>query len=104
MSEPVYFVAQIDVKDYEAYLEEYGFPLLEQLNVIGAEVLAADPNFDVLEGDWGGNWMAIIKFPSAAVATKFYASSEYAPLKDLRINKLSNRGAVVQVAGIPTGD
>ena len=103
MSEPAYFIAQIEVKDYEVYLKEYGFPLLEQLNVIGAEVLAADFNFAVLEGDWDGNWIAIIRFPSAAVATQYYESSEYAPLKDLRINKLSRRGSVVQVPGIPTG-
>ena len=48
MSKPVYLVAQIDVKDYESYLSEYGFPLLEQLAEVGAEVLAADPSVDVL--------------------------------------------------------
>ena len=67
MSKPVYLIAQIDVKDHESYLSEYGFPLLEQLTEIGAEVLAADANVDVLEGEWPGNWVAIIKFPSAEV-------------------------------------
>jgi hypothetical protein len=32
MSNPVYLIAQIDVKDYGSYLTDYGFPLLEQLD------------------------------------------------------------------------
>jgi uncharacterized protein (DUF1330 family) len=104
MSKPVYLVAQIDVKDYESYLSEYGFPLLEQLTEVGAEVLAADPNVDVLEGNWPGNWVAIIKFPSAAIMSEFYSSKKYAPLKALRIDKLSNDGTVVAVAGLGDGE
>jgi hypothetical protein len=36
MSKPVYLVAQIDVKDYESYLSEYGFPLPRQLRSVAA--------------------------------------------------------------------
>ena len=103
MSNPVYLIAQIDVKDYEEYLAEYGFPLLEQLTEIGAEVLAADPGFKILEGTWSGNWIAVIKFPSEAVMSEFYNSEKYAPLKTLRIEKLSNEGTVVAVPGIGSG-
>ncbi len=94
MSNPVYLIAQIDVKDCESYLSEYGFPLLEQLTEIGAEVLAADANFDILEGNWPGNWVAVIKFPSEEVLSEFYNSEKYAPLKALRVEKLSNEGTV----------
>jgi uncharacterized protein (DUF1330 family) len=104
MSNPVYLIAQIDVKEYESYLSEYGFPLLEQLTEVGAEVLAADANFDILEGNWPGNWVAIIKFPSAEIMSQFYNSKKYAPLKALRVEKLSNEGAVVMVPGISSGD
>jgi len=100
MSNPVYLIAQIDVKDYQSYLSEYGFPLLEQLTEVGAEVLAADSNVDILEGDWPGNWVAIIKFPSEEIMSAFYNSNKYAPLKALRVEKLSNEGAVVVVPGI----
>ena len=99
MSNPVYLIAQIDVKDYESYLSEYGFPLLEQLSEIGAEVLAADSSIEVLEGEWPGNWLAIIKFPSEAVMSEFYNSEKYSPLKALRIEKLSKDGTVVTVPG-----
>jgi len=104
MSNPVYLIAQIDVKDYESYLSEYGFPLLEQLTEIGAEVLAADANIDLLEGSWPGNWVAIIKFPSSEVMSEFYNSKKYAPLKALRIEKLSSEGTVVVVPGIGNGE
>jgi uncharacterized protein (DUF1330 family) len=104
MSNPVYLIAHIDVKDYESYLTEYGFPLLEQLTEIGAEVLAADSSFNVLEGTWPGNWVAIIKFPSEKVMSEFYTSEKYAPLKTLRIEKLSNKGTVVAVSGIRSGE
>ena len=104
MSNPVYLIAQIDVKDYEKYIAEYGFPLLEQLTEIGAEVLVADSNFDVVEGDWPGNWIAIIKFPSEAVMSEFYYSEKYAPLKTLRIEKLSNAGTIISVPGVGNGN
>ena len=60
MQEPVYVIAQIDVKNYESYLTEYGLPLLDQLNAFGVEVLTAAPDFEVLEGDQQGNWIAFI--------------------------------------------
>jgi uncharacterized protein (DUF1330 family) len=100
LSEPVYLIAQIDVKDYESYLAEYGLPLLEQFNELGVEVLAAAPEFDVLEGNWEGNWIAIMKFPSVDAVAEFYHSDKYAPLKKLRIEELSNAGTVVMVPGI----
>ena len=100
MSKPVYLIAQIDIKDYEKYLAEYGAPLLEQLTAIGAEVLAADADAKIFEGDWPGNWTAIIKFPSETIMSTFYHSEKYAHLKSLRIEQLSNAGAVVAVSGI----
>jgi uncharacterized protein (DUF1330 family) len=100
MSNPVYLIAQIEVKNHESYLAEYGFPLLEQLAEIGAEVLAADYNYEVLEGRWPGNWTAIIRFPNRAVMSAFYHSEKYAPLKALRIDKLSEAGAVIALPGL----
>jgi uncharacterized protein (DUF1330 family) len=104
--QPILTVLPIHViaKDYESYLSEYGFPLLEQLAEFGAEVLAADANINVLEGSCPGNWVAIIKFPSAEIMSDFYSSNKYAPLKALRVEKLSNEGTVVVVPGIGNGE
>jgi uncharacterized protein (DUF1330 family) len=62
-------------------------------------VVALSPAPKVLEGIWGGNWTVVIRFPSMAVAEAWYNSPEYQPLKDLRINELTEGGALVFVEG-----
>ena len=64
----------------------------------GAEVIAASaPN--VLEGEWGGNWTAVVRFPSMSVAEAWYNSAEYQPLKELRIKELTVGGSSALVEG-----
>jgi uncharacterized protein (DUF1330 family) len=53
----------------------------------------------VLEGEWGGNWTVVIRFPSKVVAEEWYNSPEYQPLKELRIDDLTEGGSVVLVDG-----
>ncbi len=99
MTQPVYMMAQIDVRDHQAYMEEYGMPVLNQFVEAGAEVLVASADAEVFEGSWPGNWTVVVKFPSAEAATSWYNSVEYAPLKTARIEQLSNSGSVVMVPG-----
>ena len=99
MTLPVYLIAQIDVKDYQVYLEEYGMSVLEQFVQAGAEVLVATPDVEVLEGEWQGNWTVVVRFSSAEAANKWYHSEDYAPLKQARIEKLTNGGTMVMVPG-----
>lgn len=100
MSQPVYVIAQIDVKDHEIYMTEYGMPVLEQFNTVGAEVLVATPERNLKEGDWPGNWTVVVRFPSAEVADAWYHSEEYAPHRKARIDTLSNSGTVTIVPGL----
>ena len=74
MEAPVYMVAIIDVKDYAAYGEQYGMPVGQMFAEVGAEILVATPNPEVLEGDWPGNWTVIVKVPSARIARELYES------------------------------
>jgi uncharacterized protein (DUF1330 family) len=99
MKEPVYAVAHIDVKDHEVYLAEYGLPVFEQFVQAGAEVLAATAEARVEEGEALGNWTVIVKFPDADSANAWYQSEAYAPLKQMRIERLSNSGSVMMVPG-----
>lgn len=78
---PVYLVVQLDFPDLETYFSEYGQPLAPLLASYDAEVLVAAPELKVLEGTYDHNLTAVIKFPSAEVAERFYQSSEYQPLK-----------------------
>jgi uncharacterized protein (DUF1330 family) len=58
MTQPVYVMGQIDVKDHQAYFEEYGMPVLDQFADAGAEVLVASADAEVLEatGQGTGRW------------------------------------------------
>lgn len=99
MSEPGYLIAQINVKDYRQYIDEYGLPVFALGSEHGAEFLVATPDVKTLEGEWSGNWTVVIRFPTAESALTFYNSAEYAPLLDARINKLSNGGNLVIAEG-----
>jgi uncharacterized protein (DUF1330 family) len=99
MTQAVYMMAQIDVRDHKAYMEEYGVPVLNQFIEAGAEVLVASADAEVFEGSWPGNWTVVVKFSSAEAATNWYNSIEYAPLKAARIEQLSNGGSVAMVPG-----
>jgi len=70
------------------------------LGKFGGEMIAGSPVPKVLEGGWDGNWAAILRFPSLAMAESWYNSAEYQPLKDLRINELTDAGRVVLIGGM----
>lgn len=90
MGKAVYFIGQIDVKDFSMYMEEYGISVVSQLLKAGAEILVGTPDAETMEGEWQGCWTVIFKFVSEDVAKGWYNSAEYEPFKKLRIEKLSN--------------
>ena len=99
MSQPGYLIAQINVKDYPQYINEYGLPVFALGSEHGAEFLVATPDAKPLEGEWSGNWTVVIRFPTAESALTFYNSSEYAPLREARMNELSSGGNLVLAEG-----
>ena len=90
MEAPVYMVAMIDVKDFEAYGEQYGVPVARMFAEVGAEILVATSQLELLEGSWSGNWTVIVKVPSAEIARELYESEAYAPFRKLRVEQLAN--------------
>ena len=96
---PAYALVQLTVKNYDEYMQRYGKFVIAMFEKIGAHVVALSPAPKVVEGSWSGNWTVVIRFPSMAVAEAWYNSSEYQPLKDLRINELTEGGALVFVEG-----
>lgn len=92
MKNEVYFLAQLDVKDFKEYLDEYAKPVLGQFLSEDAEVLVATNSAEIIEGDSSNNWTVVVKFPSKESALNWYNSESYSPLKDTRINKLTNNG------------
>jgi uncharacterized protein (DUF1330 family) len=103
MATPVYMVAMIDVKDYQAYAEQYGMPVGKMFADAGAEILVATTEPDVLEGSWPGNWTVIVKVPSAEIARALYESDEYAPFKKARVDQLANETHFAVLPGLSPG-
>ena len=96
---PCYLIGLLRVKNYEEYIQRYGMPAVPYLQAAGAEVEVAAAQAELLEGEWGCNWTVVIKFPSKAAATAFYNSPGYTPLRELRINQLTDGGSMVLVEG-----
>ena len=92
---PAYALVQHKVKNREEYMQRYGKFVIAMFEKIGAQVVALSPSPKVVEGSWGGNWTVVIRFPSMAVAEAWYNSPEYQPMKDLRINELTEGGSSV---------
>ena len=99
-----YFMVQIKVKNFDDLMQRYGQFVFSVLEQFGGEMIAGSMSPKVMEGNWDGNWAAILRFPSIAMAEAWYNSSEYQPLKELRINELQTDGRVVLVEEFdPTG-
>jgi uncharacterized protein (DUF1330 family) len=100
MSNPVYMVGIIDVKDFQTYAEQYGMPVGEMFAEVGAEIVAASTEAEVLEGNWDGNWSVIVKVPSAEIARDLYNSEKYAPFKRARQDTLANQTTLAIVPAL----
>ena len=83
-AQPAYLVASLKVDDLQAYFQRYGGPVFPQLQAAGAEVLVGAPAVDVLEGEYGATWTAVIRFPSMGALKGWYDSAEYQALAPSR--------------------
>jgi len=100
MSNSAYLFAQVDVIDHEKFFQEYGMPTFGLITEGGGELLFATKEVTVKEGQSYGCWTILAKFESEDALNKFYESEEYAPLKKLRIDKLSNGGNLLAIPGL----
>ncbi len=97
----IYFVAQVKITDQNTYFNEYGAQVGPMLLNAGAEILAATPDRNQLEGEWSGNWTVIIKFPSEEKALGWYRSDEYQAIRPLRLQSTSENNLVLVPRFIP---
>jgi len=102
MSNPVYMIGMIDVKDFQTYAEQYGMPVGEMFAEVGAEIVVATPQVEVLEGEWPGNWTVVVKVPSAEIARSLYNSEEYAPFRKARQDELANSTTLIIAPALET--
>lgn len=94
-TKPAYFIVQVKAKNFEDLSKRYAQFAIPMLGALGGEMIAGSPTPKVLEGHWDYNWAAILRFPSMAMAEAWYNSSDYRPLKELRINELTEGGQIL---------
>lgn len=99
MTEPVYFIAQIETEDLPRYRAEYGKRVLPLIAEHGGVLLVGSDQAETLEGTWSADWTVLIRFPNREAALAWYGSAAYAPLKRARIETLASRGNLVLVPG-----
>jgi uncharacterized protein (DUF1330 family) len=97
---PAYLMLQFKAKNLEELMRRHGQFTMAMVQEFGGEMIAGTPTPKVLEGDWDGNWAAVLRFPSMAMAEAWYHSPEYQPLKDLRIGELTESGQLLLVEGV----
>jgi len=98
---PAYIMVQMKVENLEDLIQRYAQFAIPILHKHGGVMIAGSPTPKVKEGDWDGNWAAILRFPSMEAAEGWYNSEEYQPYKNLRINELqSEAGRVVIIEGL----
>ena len=80
-----FVIANIDVKDSEAY-KEYVGKVVPTVKKFGGEYLVRAGEYKVMEGEWKNPRTVVIKFPNYEKALEWYDSEEYKPVKPIRLN------------------
>ena len=83
---PAYLIADETIAD-EAAFDEYKRQVLPLIERHGGRFLSRGGTVKVLESGtgWTPGRMVIIEFPDMAALTEWYASPDYAPVKDLQL-------------------
>jgi uncharacterized protein (DUF1330 family) len=77
----------------------YGQRARDALAAYGGRYLVAGGDPESLEGAWQPSTIAVIEFPSAEDARRWYESDEYRPLKELRLGGAETRAILVEGVG-----
>ncbi len=73
----VYFIAQLQVDDMQAFQTEYVPGTAALLGETSALVLAVTPTPTVVEGSWDSNWTVLMRFDTQADFDAFYQGGVY---------------------------
>ena len=92
-----FVIANIDVKDSEAY-KEYVGKVVPTVKKFGGEYLVRAGEYKVREGEWENPRTVVIKFPNYEKALEWYDSEEYKPVKPIRLN--NSIGNMIIIKGV----
>ena len=92
-----YVIANIDVKNPEAY-KEYIDKVKPIVEKFGGEYLVRNGEYKVIDGEWKYPRTVIIKFPTYEKALEWYSSEEYKPVKPIRL--MNSVGNMIIIKGV----
>jgi uncharacterized protein (DUF1330 family) len=95
-----YLLAQIEVTDRQAYMDEYGSRAIPTIMNAGGKVLVANWDAVTSEGSWPSNLTVVVEFPSLKAAQSWYASEEYSKAKPFRL-KNAEYSNLILLEGVP---
>jgi len=98
---PAYAMVQINMVNPEEFMERYAQHVMPILAAWNVEMIAGTMAPVTKEGTFSGNWAAILKFTSMEAAEEWYASDDYAPYKNLRLDELTDFTSLVFLEGLP---
>jgi len=98
-TKPAYAMVQINMKNPEEFMERYAQHVMPILAAWNVEMLAGTMSPSTIEGDFSGNWAAILKFTSLEAAHEWYNSADYEPFKNLRLDELTDFTSLVFLEG-----
>ena len=90
-----YVIAQINVTDADSYAD-YVKQVQATIDVYGGEFLVRGGKSESYEGAPPGDRNVVIRFPSYQSAHAWYHSSEYAPVKKMRIAASTSVQTIVE--------
>ena len=90
-----YVIANINVKNSEAY-KEYVGKVKPTVEKFGGEYLVRNGEFKVIDGEWKHPRTVVIKFPTYEKALEWYHSDEYKPVKPIRLANSEANGIIIK--------
>ncbi len=87
----------LEITDQDA-MEEYRSKIVATYETYGGKLVAADPEFEVMEGEWESNRVVILEFPDMNALKGWYNSDEYKPLLEKRLG--ASTGNLIFVNGL----
>ena len=98
---PVYILAIYDIVDAQAY-EPYVPSVVPLLQKHGAEILVAEYDAQMLEGDSGSTYV-VLRFETESAAMDWYNDPAYEPVKKIRLASSSNGRVALARQFVPPG-
>jgi uncharacterized protein (DUF1330 family) len=92
-----YVIANIDVKNPEAYKEYIGKvkPIVKKF---GGEYLVRAGEYKVIDGEWKYPRTVVIKFSTYENALEWFNSEEYNLIKSIRLENTVTNGIIIKGA------